>query len=624
MSHLIREVPRRLRCTIIGAGVSGLLMAYKLRKHLADYVDFTIYEKSADLGGTWHENVYPGCACDVPSHCYQYSFAPNPAWSKFYASSGEIKNYLKGVAQHFGLEQFIRYNSKIVSARWSTAKSTWTIEIEGGKVVESEVLVNAGGILNNPQMPDIKGLGGFSGPLLHTAAWDSSVDLKGKRIAVIGSGASSVQLLPQLQPLAKKIQVYIRTPSWICPPIALPKPDVTNYDYTENEKDKFRWNDESYLKTRKDLESQFNAMFRAFFKNSPEQNDIRRKFQDRMESLIPDENLRKHLIPSFEAGCRRINPGEDFLISLQKPNVKPIFDSIERVTANGIVAGGEEFEADVLVAATGFNTTFKPRFPIYGASGFNLQDLWSDSPVSYLGTGVSGFPNYFIFLGPNTPISNGSLMGPVEATGDYFIRIMRKMIRQRILSFDVRSEAQSDFDAHTQSRMKDMVWTGTCRSWFKRGTNGKVTALWPGSSLHYIQVLAENRWEDYNWAYEGERYAYWGHGISWVESPELDPLGLEEQESLKYSTTIPGKDSDLSFYLWKSPPLPQNFVAFGETNDKANGVVNGIGNGVKKLAVNRVENGVGNGFVNGTINGDSGGTLSEKCNGHAAVVVVPV
>lgn len=236
---------------------------------------------------------------------------------------------------------------------------------------------------------------------------------------------------------------------------------------------------------------------------------------------------------------------------------------------------------------------------------------------------------------------------------------MRKMIRQRILSFDVRSEAQSDFDAHTQSRMKDMVWTGTCRSWckfptmyiileefvdrkitVKRGTNGKVTALWPGSSLHYIQVLAENRWEDYHWAYEGERYAYWGHGISWVESPELDPLGLEEQESLKHSTTIPGKDSDLSFYLWKSPPLPQNFVAFGETNEsrfesntepglsKANGVVNGIENGVKKLAVNRVENrvenGVRSGFVNGTVNGVSGATLSEKCNGHAAVVVVPV
>ncbi|KAF7556447.1 hypothetical protein G7Z17_g1441 [Cylindrodendrum hubeiense] len=630
MNGTFRSEPRRIRCTIIGAGVSGLLM---------------------ELGGTWNENTYPGCACDVPSHCYQYSFAPNPAWSKFYASSGEIKSYLKGVAQHFGLEQSIHYNSKIVSARWSTAKSTWTIEIEGGRVVESEVLVNAGGILNHPQMPDIKGLSEFSGPLLHTAAWDHSVDLKGKRIAVIGSGASSVQLVPQLQPLAKKMQVYIRTPSWICPPVALPRPDVTNYDYTESEKDKFRWNDDSYLKTRKDLESQFNAMFRGFFKNSPEQNDFRRKFESRMKSLIPDENLQKHLIPSFEAGCRRINPGEDFLISLQKDNVQPVFDSIDRVTPNGIIAGGEEFQADVLVAATGFNTTFKPRFPIYGSSGFNLQDLWAQNPVSYLGTGVSGFPNYFIFLGPNTPISNGSLMGPVEATGDYFIRIMRKVIRQRILSFDIRCDAQSDFDAHTQSRMKDMVWTGTCRSWFKRGTDGKVTALWPGSALHYMQVLAENRWEDYNWAYEGERYAYWGPGISWIESPELDPLGLEEQESLKHATTIPGKDSDLSYYLWKSPPLPRNCVAQGETDkpkiesdvkselSKANGVINGVKNGtvngignggknevngIKNGIVNGIEKGFTNGIVNGVANGGTHATLSEEWHGYDNAVVVPV
>ncbi|KPM36569.1 putative sterigmatocystin biosynthesis monooxygenase stcW [Neonectria ditissima] len=597
MNGTLKPEPRRLRCTIIGAGVSGLLMAYKIRKHLSDYVDFAIYEKSAELGGTWHENTYPGCACDVPSHCYQYSFAPNPAWSKFYASSGEIKEYLKGVARHFRLEQFIHYNLKVTSARWSTKNSAWTIELHDGRVVESEILINAGGILNHPQMPDIEGLSGFSGPLLHTAAWDSSVNLKDKRIAIIGSGASAVQLLPQVQPLARKIQVYIRTPSWICPPVALPKADVTNYNYTKSEKEKFRWNEETYLKTRKDLESQFNAMFRAFFKNSPDQRDIRHKFESRMKSLIPDKNLQKHLIPTFEAGCRRINPGEDFLISLQKPNVQPVFESIERVTLNGIVAGGAEFEADILVAATGFNTTFKPRFPIYGANGNNLQDLWAQDPVSYMGTGVAGFPNYFMFLGPNTPISNGSLMGPVEATGDYFIRILRKMIRQRILSFDVREDAQSDFNEHTQSRMRDMVWTGTCRSWFKRGTDGKVTALWPGSALHYMQVLSENRWEDYEWKYERERYDYWGHGVSWVESPELDPLGVEEQESLINTTTIPRRNSDLSFYLWKSPPLPRAAVSLEEMDEYECGSiaqpglvnVNGVNGVSPRVETNGVE-----------------------------------
>ncbi|KAK7422774.1 hypothetical protein QQZ08_009399 [Neonectria magnoliae] len=183
----------------------------------------------------------------------------------------------------------------------------------------------------------------------------------------------------QFQPLARRIQVYIRIPSWICPPVALPKTDVSNYNYTVSEKDEFKWNDNSYLKARKDLESQSNAMFHAFFKNSQGQKDIRHKFETRMKTLIPDENFQKHLIPT--------------------------------VTPNGIVAGGAEFQADILMAATGFNTTFKPRFPIFGANGDNVQDLGAQNPVSYLGTGVAGFSNYFIFLGPNNPISNGSLMG---------------------------------------------------------------------------------------------------------------------------------------------------------------------------------------------------------------------
>ncbi|KAF4503274.1 sterigmatocystin biosynthesis monooxygenase stcW [Fusarium agapanthi] len=373
MSAQQQKKPRQIRCTIIGAEVSGILMAYKLKRHLNDYVTFKIFEKSPDLGGT----------------CY--------------ASSDEIQGYLKGVAKHFDLERYISSNTKVVSARWSKEDSTWTVELEDGSLVTSEILVNAGGILNHPQIPNIEGLSDFSGPLLHTASWDYSIDLRGKRVGVIGAGASSIQLVPSIQPLVQDMKVFIRTPSWIAPPVALPDPDATNYTYSTEEKAIFEANKEIYLDTRKGF---------------PEQKRTRAMFESRMKQLIPDQDLQKKLIPPFEAGCRRINPGEGFLTALQKPNVEPVFDLIERMTRAGIVAGGKEYPADVLVAATGFNTTFRPRFPIIGRNGVNLQDAWQEHPESYLGLGVAGFPNYLIFLGPNTPISNGSLMGSVEATAD--------------------------------------------------------------------------------------------------------------------------------------------------------------------------------------------------------------
>ncbi|KAJ6182618.1 hypothetical protein N7485_001260, partial [Penicillium canescens] len=579
---------KHLRCTIIGAGVSGVLMAYKLQKHLDEYVEFRIFEKSPDLGGTWYENRYPGCACDVPSHVYQFSFAPNPDWSEFYASSTEIQNYLKNVAKRFDLERYIHYNCEVTSATWDKTKATWAVDVEGYGTVESEILINAGGILHHPQMPTISGLSSFEGPLLHTARWDSAIDLKGKRVAIIGAGASAVQLLPKIQPLCEDVDIYIRTPSWICPPAGQQASDNNNPKYSEDDKQGFRQDRDSYLEMRKGLESPFNSNFKAFIKGSLEQTGLRKKFEVRMKELIHDEYLQSKLIPTFEAGCRRINPGEGYLLALQEANVHPIFDPISEIVKEGVTVelenGSREIrEVDVLIAATGFNTSFKPRFPIIGRDSMNLQDKWSSDPVSYLGTGVSGFPNYLMFLGPNTPISNGSLMadwlifpknkGPLEATSDYFIRILRKVIRERVRSFEIRQEVEQDFDCHTVELMKDMVWTGSCRSWCKlfnapllavmvcvllsyvrcivKPTNGKVTALYPGSSLHYMQTLSENRWEDYIWTYQGRtRFEYWGAGLSWIEAPERDPLGIAEREAFAQTTSVPKKGADRSFYIW--------------------------------------------------------------------------
>lgn len=329
-----------------------------------------------------------------------------------YASSQEIKAYLTGVAQYFNLERYIRYNSKVTGARWSEEHGTWTVDVDSKtKPYVAEILVNAGGILNDLQIPNITGLDTFAGPVLHTADWDSSVDLEGKRVGVIGSGASAIQLLPQIQPKSSKINIFIRTPSWISPPVALPDADRPDYTYTEREKQAFRSNGETYLNDRKRLESQFNEMFMAFTKGSSQQQDLRATLETWMEARISDDSLKERLVPSFEVGCRRINPGEAYLRALQESNVTPVFDGIDHITPSGVVAGGMEYKFDAIITATGFNTSFKPRFPIIGRRGVNLQDLWAEEPVSYFGTGVSGFPNYLIFLGPNTPISNGSIMG---------------------------------------------------------------------------------------------------------------------------------------------------------------------------------------------------------------------
>ncbi|KAH8897442.1 FAD/NAD(P)-binding domain-containing protein [Thozetella sp. PMI_491] len=579
--------PRRLRCIIIGAGMSGIFMVYKLKKYLPDAVEVVILEKSPELGGTWYENRYPGCACDVPSHVYQFPFAPNPDWSKFYATSGEIQRYMKSVCSLFGLDSHMVFSTRVTSAQWQEDHGVWTITTEGataGGVYECEILINAGGILNNYSMPDISGLADFKGPIVHTAAWDDTVDLADKRVAIIGAGASAVQVLPAIQPLCKSIDIYIQTPSWVSPPVGL-DPDrangAPNPKYTQAERDAFRQDTAHFLQTRKGMESKFNDSFAAFFKAGTEQHGMRARYEAYMRGLIHDAELQEKLIPGFEAGCRRVNPSQAYLAAVQETNVRPVFDSIIRIVPDGVEVQAKPstaeqsttaavHSADVIIAATGFDTSFKPRFPILGRGGVDLRLLWDSNPVSYMGTGVSGFPNYLTFLGPNTPISNGSLTGPIEATADYFVRLIGKAVRERVKSFEPSFEAQHEFYMFAQKYMKSMVWTGTCRSWFKKGIDGPVSALWPGSALHYMQTLAEDRWHDYTWTFRENRFAHWERGFSWLQAPELDPLGMGLADARINMTTIPRKGDDLAFYLVDHPPLPVS-----NTQEKSEPRING-------------------------------------------------
>lgn len=445
-----------------------------------------------------------------------------------YASSEEIQAYLKAFTFHYGIHKHITFRSKVEKAVWSEVKSVWTVSVAEKGNFECEFLINAGGILNNISYPVIEDLHEFSGPLLHTAAWNKDTNLAGKRVAIIGAGASAIQCLPAIQNQVDHVDIYIRTPSWITPPAGGSINPERNHEYTQEEIAKFKEDAEHSLSTRQEMESVFNRAFKTFIQESDEQRAVKSDLETYMKGRVTQPELQASLIPKFDVGCRRINPGEAYLEALQKDNVQPIFKPIERATPAGLVADGVLRHYDVLIAATGFDTSFRPRFPIIGEGGKDLRELWKEDPSSYLGVAVSGFPNYLMFLGPNTPISNGSLMGSLEATADYFIKILEKVMREEVVSVDVRQEAQADFNSHTQQIMKKMVWSGPCSSWYK-SKNGNVTALWPGSSLHYRQVLASCRWEDFEWRYNGNRFACWGQGFSDVEKE-----GKTKAEDLAY------------------------------------------------------------------------------------------
>lgn len=470
--------------------------------------------------------------------CAQYSYPFLASTNDCsYASSSEIQSYLKRVCKFFNLERYISLESKVQKSVWDESRGVWVVSVEGQANFEAEILFNASGILNNIKYPHLSDLENFSGELLHTADWDPTISLKGKRIAVVGAGASAIQLLPVVQKVAASVDVYIRTPSWITPQTNALLSDEFNHTYSSKEKAAFREDVNQYALIRKQMETYYNSMYGMFIRDSEEQSSSRQKLEKWMKQRISDSKLQAKLIPKFEVGCRRINPGEAYLEAIQQPNVTPVFDPIDRVVPEGIISDTQIRPAEVIVAATGFDTSFTPRFPIIGSNGVDLAKLWEKDPNSYLGLAVSGFPNYLVFLGPNTPIANGSVIGTLEATADYFVRLLKKFVEEEVHSFVVRPDVQADFNAQTQVTMQKTVWTGTCRSWYKDET-GRISAVWPGSSLHYRQVLESNRWEDYDWRYRGNRFAHWGLGFSNIEKM---PDSVER---------------DFAYYITSHEPLP--------------------------------------------------------------------
>ncbi|KAK4570504.1 hypothetical protein LTR86_002584 [Recurvomyces mirabilis] len=512
---------RHVKIICVGAGASGLLFAYKIQRHFENF-DLTVYEKNSEVSGTWWENKYPGCACDVPSHNYTWSFEPKLDWSAVYASSGEIFNYFNSFAHKYKLHKYVKTSHQVVNSVWDDGDSRWHVtikDLQSGQEVQNscDILINASGILNNWRWPAIPGLFDYKGKLLHTANWDDSVDLSGKHVGLIGNGSSGIQVLPNIQPKVSHVTTFIREPTWVSPVQGLEQ-----HVFSPQERRDFETKAGTLLEYRKSIETGLNGQFGLFLKNSTVNTATQEYMTEQMKQKINDDHLISKLIPDWSVGCRRLTPGVNYLESLTKPNVTVVYGEITKVTERGCLCDdGKEYPLDILICATGFDTTFKPRFPLIAGNGKNLQDEWAKEPKSYLGVAAAEFPNYLIFLGPNCPIGNGPVLSAIELQADYMCKLIDHWQTHNIKSFSPKKEAVEDFIRHKDEFMRRTVWSDPCRSWYKSGQiDAPITALWPGSTLHYIEALADVRMEDFNVEYAGNRFSYLGNGYSQTELDE--------------------------------------------------------------------------------------------------------
>ncbi|CAK7200449.1 hypothetical protein SEUCBS139899_003144 [Sporothrix eucalyptigena] len=550
--------PRPIRIVVVGAGASGLNVVRNVKEHMQN-VDIQVYEKNGVVSGTWFENSYPGCACDIPSHNYQYSWAPNPGWSEYYASQKEIREYFERAASEHGLLPYIQFGQKVVDARWEETESVWRFKIEDvstGEVKEDygHFFINASGYLNNWKWPTIDGLHSFKGPLLHSGAWDNSVDLAGKNVAVIGYGSSGIQLVTAIQPLVKSLTTFIRGPTWITAGFGskYAAPGGLNFTFSEEQKETFRKDPTAYLAYRKGVEHELSSRFKMLHKDTPEQKAAvefsRVDMLRRLGTGEKAEHLAKTLIPTFPVGCRRPSPGNGYLEALSAPNVDVITGrEISRIEADGLVLKDEEtgtetkVVVDVIICATGFDLSFRPRFPIVGRNGVDLRNAWKDRATAYLSMTPADMPNYFVFLGPQAPVGHGSAIPIVEHLTKYMLKMVYKIQTEGYKAVVPKKEAIDEFVEHADTFLPRTAWAGKCRSWFKNGKEtGPVTGLHPGSRLHWFHLLQEPRYEDWEWTNvnPANRWAYLGNGFSTMEAEGKDLTWYFDAPEKEYGSFV--------------------------------------------------------------------------------------
>ncbi|KAF2154184.1 FAD/NAD(P)-binding domain-containing protein [Myriangium duriaei CBS 260.36] len=529
---------RPIKVIVIGAGYSGVYCGIRIPEKIRN-CELVIYEKNAGVGGAWYENRYPGCACDVPSHSYQYSFNPNPNWSSLYAPAAEIRKYIEETARKFCVDRFVKLQHSVEDCRYDQQEGKWHVKIRrpNGEIFEdtSDVLISARGNLNHIAWPEIDGLKSFQGELMHSAAWNESYDFTNKRVGIIGSGSSAIQIIPNLRKTAGiHLDCFIRGRTWISPPFAQNIQDelgMTSFNFTEEQRKRFREDPEHFLDFRRKIETDGNAAHPVTIRGTDMQKGATAHFEESMKQrLAKKPEIFDMIKPSFAPGCRRLTPGPGFLEALVEDNVSYINTSIQRIDPKGIVTSdGRLYEIDVLVCATGFHTSSAPPFPVTGLSSLPLAKHWSTRASTYLSLATDSFPNMFIMLGPNAAIGSGSLTLMIEHTGDYIVRCIRKLQKENIKSMAIKPARVRDFTSYCDAYFPTTVFSDQCRSWYRTGD--KITGLWPGSTLHCIEALRSPRWEDYEYEYQPgaeNQLSFLGNGWS---SLQLD------------------KGADMAFYL---------------------------------------------------------------------------
>jgi cation diffusion facilitator CzcD-associated flavoprotein CzcO len=465
---------------ILGAGFSGLGMAIQLKKH--GITDFLILERDKEVGGTWRDNHYPGAACDVPANLYSFSFEPNPDWSHVYARQPEIQKYILHCTDKYKIRPFIKFDSEVVSTRFDEMTGIWTVETAAGQSFTARFLVAAMGPLANPAMPAINGLDSFQGKVMHSARWDHSFDFEGKKVGVVGTGASSIQIVPELAKQASQLTVFQRTPPWI-----VPRPDR---EVSESHKRLFRrfkilqWFQRVYVFLLTEAFGPLIFHKRPIFKKIFE--GMANRYRSRK---IKDPELLRKTTPDYRIGCKRVLVSSDWYKSLLLPQVHLEDSPIEVVTPTGVkVKGGDETKLDALVLATGFHApTAGVPFDIIGKNGMTLDRAWKDGAYAYKGMAISGFPNLFFLLGPNTGPGHTSVLIYVESQINYLIKLFKYFKRTKNgISVELRADKLKKYNEWIEQRMNQMVWTtGGCHSWYLT-KEGKNSSLYPGFSSDYV------------------------------------------------------------------------------------------------------------------------------------------
>ena len=454
------------RVAIIGSGFSGMGMAIRLLEE--GMQDFVVLERADDVGGTWQANRYPGCQCDIPSHLYSFSFAPNPDWTRTYSMQPEIWDYMRRVAEDRGVMPHIRFEHEVTGAAWDEEAQHWSLETSRGEIT-AEVLVAGVGPLSEPSIP---GLETFRGPSFHTAAWDDDHDLTGERVAVIGTGASAIQTVPNVQPLVKRLKVFMRTPPWVVPHSDRP--------VTPLERRLYRRLPVAQKLVRSMIYWMHELMVLGLVHKPARLKLVERLARRHMRSQVPDAELRRRLNPDYRIGCKRILPSNAFYPAIQEPNVDLVTDGIRAIEPDAIVtAGGERHEVDTIVFGTGFHVTdVKAARWIRGRDGVPMSDVWGRSPSAYLGVAIAGFPNFFFLNGPNTATGHQSQVFMIESHIEYVLDALRTMRRRGLRSVEVRPEVQEAYNRELQARMPGTVWSSGCSSWYL-DANGNNATIWP-------------------------------------------------------------------------------------------------------------------------------------------------